>query len=92
MLLTRDLRHFLLQGADALLSLAHLMLRFLPQLFGAFTELHALQLRNQRLQPADFAGVRRHPLRQEAVIFGHRLKASLLRIQQRPEPGVFCRK
>ena len=62
MLLTQRLSHLLLQGADALFSLAHLALRFLTQLFGAFAELHALKLSDQRLQPVDFAGVRRHPL------------------------------
>lgn len=62
MLLTQDLCHFLLQGADALLSLAHLTCCFLTQFFRAFAELHALQFRNQRLQAADFAGVGRHPL------------------------------
>ena len=62
MLLTQHLRHLLLQGADALFRLAHLALRFLAQLFGAFAELHALQLSDQRFQPVYFAGVRRHPL------------------------------
>lgn len=62
MLLAQHLRHLLLQGADAFLRLARLALRFLTQLFGAFAELHALQLSDQRLQTVDFAGVRRHPL------------------------------
>lgn len=62
MLLAQHLRHLLLQGADAILCLAHLAMRFLTQLFGAFAELHALKLSDQRLQPVNFAGVRRHPL------------------------------
>ena len=89
MLLTQHLCHLLLQGIDALLSLEHLALRFLTKLFGAFAELHALQLSDQRLQPADFAGVRRHPLRQEAVILRHLADGVLLRVQQGPETGIF---
>lgn len=62
MLLAQHLGHLFLQGADAFFCLANLAGRFLTQLFGAFAELHALQLSNQRLQPVNFAGVRRHPL------------------------------
>lgn len=62
MLFTQHLRHFLLQGADALFRLAHLTLRFITQLFGAFAKLHALQLSDQRLQTVDFACVLRYPL------------------------------
>jgi len=51
MLLSQHLSHLLLLGADALFCLVHLALRFLTQLFGAFAELHALQLSDQRLQP-----------------------------------------
>lgn len=60
-LLAQHLCHLLLQSIDALLSLAHLALRFLPQLFGAFAELYALKLSDQRLQPVNFAGVGRLP-------------------------------
>ncbi len=91
MLLAQHLSHLLLQGADALLCLAHLAGRFLTQLFGAFAELHTLQLSNQRLQAVDFAGVRRHPLREQTVIFRHFADGRLLLLQQRPEPGVFIR-
>ncbi len=89
MLLAQHLRHFLLQGTDALFGLAHLTRRFLTQLFGAFTELHALQLRDQRIQPVDFAGVRRHPLREQAVILRHFAEGGLLLQQLRPETGIF---
>lgn len=54
MLLAQHLCHRLLKGADALLCLT--------QLFGAFAELHTLQLSDQCLQTVNFAGVRRHPL------------------------------
>ncbi len=83
MLLAQHLSHLLLQGADALLCLAHLAGRFLTQLFGAFAELHTLQLSNQRLQAVDFAGVRRHPLREQTVIFRHFADGRLLLLQQR---------
>lgn len=88
-LLTQHLSHLLLQGADALLRLAYLPLRFLAQLFGVFAELHALQLSDQRLQAVDFAGVRRHPLREQTVIFRHFADGRLLLLQQCPEPGIF---
>ncbi len=57
--------------------------------FGAFAELHALQLSDQRLQAVYFAGVRRHPLREQAVILRHFADGGLLLLQQCPEPGVF---
>ncbi len=90
MLLAQHLSHLLLQGADALLCLAHLAGRFLTQLFGAFAELHTLQLSNQRLQAVDFAGVRRHPLRADGYIppfCGWSFAAPAAA----PEPGVFIR-
>lgn len=56
MLFTQYLCHLLLQDTDALLRLKQLTLRFLPQLFEAFAELHALQFGNQRFQLAESAG------------------------------------
>lgn len=64
MLLAQRLRQLFLQGVDAFFRFAYLALRFFPQLFGALAELHALQFVNQRFQPVDFAGIRRHSLRE----------------------------
>lgn len=41
------------------------------------------------LQAVDFAGVRRHPLREQTVIFRHFADGRLLLLQQCPEPGIF---
>lgn len=60
-----------------------------PQLFGALAELHALQFGNQDFQPVDFAGIRRHPLREQAIVLRHLSKRVLLLQQLRPESGVF---
>jgi hypothetical protein len=62
MLLAQNLCHLIPQGTDALFSFAHLSRRFLTQLSGAFAELHALQLSNQRRKAINFAGVRLHQL------------------------------
>jgi len=91
MLLAQHLCHLLLLGADVLLCLVHLALRFLTQLFGAFAELHALQPDNRRLQAVDFAGVRRHPLRVQAIMLRYSADGGLLLLQLRPEPGIFIR-
>ncbi len=89
MLLAQHLSHLLLQGADALLCLAHLAGRFLTQLFGLLPELHTLQLSNQRLQAVDFAGVRRHPLREQTVYIPPFCGWSFAAPAAAPEAGRF---
>lgn len=89
MLFTQGLRQLFLQSVDAFFRFAYLALRFFPQLFGALAELHALQFGNQGFQPVDFAGVRRHPFREQAIVLRHLAKRVLLLQQLRPESGVF---
>ncbi len=90
MLLAQHLSHLLLQGADALLCLAHLAGRFLTQLFGALPNCIRCSLATsafRRLISLAYAATRC----EQTVIFRHFADGRLLLLQQRPEPGVFIR-